>query len=144
MIRSVLVICMGNVCRSPVGERLLARLLPNLRIHSAGLKAHEGRPPDGVMAVLARQDGIDLQDHRASVMTLKLAHQYDLILAMEKSHKALVMQHYPQVSGKTLLFNHWGTPKSIPDPSQKSDEYYAMIYQKLVEAAAPWKSILNG
>lgn len=141
--RNILVVCRGNVCRSPVGERLLRRALPGWRIYSAGLQATPGMSADPKMASLAERDGISLNAHRSQMFTLDLARQHDLILVMKRSHMAQIAQNYPQISGKTFYFNHWPTPECIADPWKKSDEFYEIIYKKIVGAADSWRSVLN-
>ncbi|MCT4707430.1 protein tyrosine phosphatase [Enterobacteriaceae bacterium H11S18] len=143
MIKSILVVCMGNLCRSPVGERLLGSLLTDIVVNSAGLKAQQGMPVDPTMCLVAGRHGIDLAAHRAQKFTLESGIQHDLILVMEADHLLSMNQSYPELSGKTLLFGHMVGKRDIPDPYRKSNEYYQVIYQLLGRAACAWGNVLG-
>ncbi|WP_115631508.1 arsenate reductase/protein-tyrosine-phosphatase family protein [Buttiauxella agrestis] len=143
MITSILVICMGNLCRSPVAERLLCSFLPHITVHSVGLIASPGMPADSTMAELARENGIALADHCSQKFTLEQGLEHDLILVMEKKQARIISQQYPQLSGKCHLFTYWNGREDIPDPYKKSQEYYRFVYQRLVAAANTWTQALQ-
>lgn len=58
---AILVICTGNICRSPIGERLLRRLLPTARVDSAGICGLEGRTADSQATEIAAERGTSLR-----------------------------------------------------------------------------------
>src|SRR3989338_2222591 len=116
MIRSVLVVCVGNICRSPVGERLLQTLAPQIAVTSAGLGAFVGQPADATASEVAAAYGLDLRGHAARQFTPALGQAADLILVMEPGHKAQISRDTPQLSGKTMLFDHWSGANGIADP----------------------------
>lgn len=103
---SILVICIGNICRSPIAERVLRRDVLGLKIRSAGLNAVIGHGIQSNMAALAQQDGIDTQGHSATQFTTAMGIEYDLILVMEQSHKTTIAQLAPQLQSRCLLFDH--------------------------------------
>ena len=86
MIKSVLVVCVGNICRSPTGERLFKRALPHLPVASAGLGALVGHAADKTATEVAAEKGLSLEGHEAQQLTASLCREYDLILVMEKRH----------------------------------------------------------
>lgn len=88
MFRSVLVVCVGNICRSPLGERALRRALPDLRIDSAGIAAVVGHEADRSATEAAAEVGVDLGGHVARQLTGPLGAGYDLILVMEPGHRS--------------------------------------------------------
>ncbi|MDY0631626.1 hypothetical protein NMW18_02905 [Pasteurella multocida] len=96
---------MGNICRSPVGEKLLQHHFPEKNITSAGLVTERSRlvdkPADDMMIKIASQHGLNLSAHRAKQLTSALCHKADLILVMEKAHIELVHQICPLSQGKT-------------------------------------------
>lgn len=100
-------------------------------------------PVDAVMSSVARENGMDIADHRAEKFTLESALQHDLILAMESGHLRLIKQLYPQLSGRSLLFSQMAGRNDIPDPYQKSREYYQIIYQTISYAANAWGKALG-
>ncbi len=90
MFERVLIVCVGNICRSPMAEGLLrARLgaAGDDRVSSAGLGALEGRPADPKAVDLLARRGIDLSRHRARQLTPELLARYDLVLVMEEEHR---------------------------------------------------------
>lgn len=58
MFQRILVVCTGNICRSPVAEAMLRDALPGLEVHSAGLGALAGHGVEPTAAALARADGL--------------------------------------------------------------------------------------
>ena len=83
MFDSILVVCTGNICRSPIGEQLLRQLLPGKQITSAGIFGLEGSPADIHAQDVARRHGLSLGEHRARKLTPQIMRESDLILVME-------------------------------------------------------------
>lgn len=142
-IRSVLIVCMGNICRSPVGEALLRRRQRHLHIESAGIHALVGRPADTVVLDLAGRDGLTLETHRARQLTAELCRSNDLILVMEKQHVEHITRLAPEVRGKTMLLGHWLHRTEIADPYKKSASFYEFIYGQMDQAVERWANVLS-
>ncbi|MGI8464303.1 protein tyrosine phosphatase [Pectobacterium punjabense] len=143
MFDSILVVCVGNICRSPTGERLLRQALPTKRIASAGLGALVGKPADVMASEVASQHNLSLAEHEAQQLTSALCRQYDLILVMEKGHIDGVGRIAPEVRGKTMLFGHWLNQQEIADPYRKSREAFEFVYSQLEQSAQKWVQALN-
>jgi len=143
MIRSVLVVCVGNICRSPVGERLLQAHAPNLHITSAGLGALVGKPADPTASEVAQSHGQSLEGHSARQFTPALGQAADLILVMEPGHKAQIAREAPHLSGKTMLYDHWSGASGIADPYQRSIQFHDSVFQQIETAAKAWAKRLN-
>src|SRR3569832_267697 len=86
---SILMVCMGNICRSPTAEAVLRHLVTEagldaaVRIDSAGtLDYHVGSPPDRRSQEHARKRGYDLSGQRARQVTVRDFDDFDLVLAM--------------------------------------------------------------
>ena len=144
MFDSILVICTGNICRSPIGERLLRRALPEKRIDSAGVGALVNHEADASAIRVAEKHGVSLVGHKGTQFTSALGRQYDLLLVMEGSHLEQVSRIAPEVRGKTMLFGHWLNGKEIPDPYRKSDEAFNSVYQLIELASQSWAAKLGG
>jgi protein-tyrosine phosphatase len=142
-IESILVVCVGNICRSPVGERLLARAVPNIRVSSAGLGALVGNPADATMSKVAARSGLSLDGHVARQFTPELAAENDLILVMEAGHRAEIIRTVPAVSGKTMLFDHWIGGKGVADPYRKPEEFHKAVFDQLALAVTEWTKRLG-
>jgi len=143
MFNSILVVCTGNICRSPTGERLLRQLLPNKKIDSAGTGALKDHAADQTACLIAEQHNLSLADHQGQQFTRQLAQQYDLILVMEKHHQEEVSTIAPEARGKTMLFAHWLKSREIPDPYRQSQEAFEHVYQLIEQAAQAWATKLG-
>jgi len=86
MFDSICVVCVGNICRSPIGERLLKKDFPEKKISSAGISAVVGDSAFCKSESVAEQNGLSLDGHIARQLTRKICAEQDLILVMEKSH----------------------------------------------------------
>ena len=134
MFDSILVVCTGNICRSPIGERYLQKMLPNKKIASAGVGALEEHDADESAISIALKHDLSLAGHKGKQFTPSLARQYDLILAMEKSHIEQISRIAPEARGKTMLFGQWIGKRDIPDPYRKSEEAFASVYDLIEQA----------
>jgi len=143
MITSVLVVCVGNICRSPTGERLFKRALPNIRVSSAGLGALVGRPADQTASDVAAAHGLSLEGHQAQQLTAEMCRNVDLILVMEKRQIEQVNRIDPAARGKTMLLGHWLNQKEIADPYRKSREAFEEVYGLLENDTQKWVNVLS-
>lgn len=144
MFDSILVICTGNICRSPIGERLLRKAMPNKKIDSAGVGALVGHEADNSAVRVAKNHGLSLEGHLGRQFSASLGRKYDLLLVMEQIHLEQVSRIAPEVRGKTMLFGHWLNGKEIPDPYRKSDEAFESVYQLIEQASQSWATRLIG
>ncbi|HBQ7726112.1 TPA: protein tyrosine phosphatase [Klebsiella pneumoniae] len=138
MFNSILVVCTGNICRSPIGERILKQLLPTVQVDSAGTAALIDHNADNSAIKIAKKHGISLEGHKGKQFTAKLARNYDLILAMEKIHINQIEKIAPEARGKTMLFGHWLENRDIPDPYRKSDEAFASVFVLIQRSSQLW------
>lgn len=85
MINSILVVCIGNICRSPTGEKMLKAALPYIKVASAGLYAIVDHAADDTASSVASEHGVSLEGHVARQLTSAMCRDYDLLLVMEKN-----------------------------------------------------------
>ena len=87
MFQRILLVCVGNICRSPTAEYLLRDRLgdASLQISSAGLGALEDHPMDATAASLLIEHGIDASAHRGRQLQASMLREVDLVLVMEKA-----------------------------------------------------------
>lgn len=146
MIRSVLVVCVGNICRSPVGERLLSARLRDrgaaISVSSAGIGALVGHSADETAAAIAAEHGVDLEGHIARQFSRELGTAHDLILTMEPRHRREIIEAAPDLSGKVMLFNHWQGGKGIADPYRRSRQYHEEVFALIDAAGSAWATRL--
>jgi protein-tyrosine phosphatase len=127
MITGILLVCMGNICRSPTAEAVLrhklreAGLQEVVTVDSAGTHAwHAGAPPDARSVAHATRRGYDLSGLRARAVVEADFDQFDLILAMDWDNLALLEERCPPPCRRKLglLTEHCRLKDSavVPDP----------------------------
>lgn len=92
---NVLLVCTGNICRSPLAAALLRRRLDEsgvagVTVSSAGTGAWDGAPASEGAYLVGIERGLDLSEHRARLLTREVVEQADLILTMARHHRARV------------------------------------------------------
>ncbi len=126
---SVLVVCTGNSCRSPMARYMLAHMLEGMaaEVSSAGTDAPVGRPAaDNAVAVLY-DVGLDLTGHRARQLTPAMLEAADLVLVMEEYHRQRISEMAPNAAAKTkLLLSYAGREERVDDPIGFSVECYRL------------------
>ncbi|KAA8727700.1 protein tyrosine phosphatase [Ewingella americana] len=142
-LNTILVVCVGNVCRSPIGERLLQTYLPDYAISSAGLNALSGHNVDPSMAESAIKHGITLKAHSARQLTQELCREHDLILVMEKKHICQLSHIAPAAQGKTFLFGHWSEQLEIHDPFHREQGFHDQVVLQLQNCTQQWRNALK-
>ncbi|MEY0099041.1 arsenate reductase/protein-tyrosine-phosphatase family protein [Providencia stuartii] len=139
MFNNILVVCMGNICRSPTGERLLQAHFPNKKVHSAGIIAKENMPAYESAIRIAENHHLSLDNHQSRRLTKELCQEADLILVMENDHIDKIYQQFPETRGKVMLFGQWLNKIEIPDPHKRSDEMFEHVYQLMEKAVIQWQ-----
>lgn len=133
----ILVLCIGNICRSPLAEALLRQNFPGKTIWSAGLGALVGQGADPASAAVAARHGLDLSAHRAQQLTSWMCQKAELILVMEQSQKTELERQYPWVRGKVFRLGTWGG-FDIADPYRQPDEAFDTAYAAIAQGVADW------
>lgn len=144
MFNSVLMVCAGNICRSPTAEYLLKSIVPNetVVVSSAGLTALVGKCADNTAQNIASSFNIDMSAHKGRQLSSQLIAENDLILVMEQRHLTDLHGRYPQARGKTFLLGKWINNKEIPDPYRQSHEAFEHVYQLINQACSAWQKYL--
>ncbi|QEA39730.1 low molecular weight phosphotyrosine protein phosphatase [Pistricoccus aurantiacus] len=140
MFDRILVVCIGNVCRSPVAEAMLRHRLPDLHIESAGLAALVGEGVDVTARELAEEAGYDVGSHKARQLSAKMVREADIVLVMSEGQRRAVGDIDPASTGKTMLIGRWleEKTKDIPDPYKKSREAFQHVHDLLEKATKSW------
>lgn len=138
MFQRVLVICDGNICRSPTVAEMLQKLKPELAISSAGLVGLEGHDMEPIAREVAMNNGLDCGTHSARKLTSEMCRDSDLILVMESRQKDRLSQKFPEASGKAFLLTHWNGKNDIPDPYKRGRDAFERIYPMMDAATKAW------
>jgi protein-tyrosine phosphatase len=105
---AILVVCTGNVCRSPAAERLLAsKLGPTVHTASAGTHALVGHPISEPMALLLRDGDVDPELFEARRLTEQMVKEADLILPMTRAQRRLVVELWPAAVRRTFTLREF-------------------------------------
>lgn len=132
MIENILVICIGNICRSPIAEGLLKRALPEKAVRSAGIGALIGYPADPFSIQLMQEQGIDISAHRAQSLVTSMVSEADIILTMDQDQKRFIEQKYSTSKGKVFRLGEFGK-YDIPDPYQQDLAVFRQTYSLIAQ-----------
>ena len=135
--KHILILCVGNICRSPIAEALLKQEFPEKKIWSAGLSALVGSPADPLSVEIAAAHGVDMSAHRAQQVASWMCQAADLILVMEQFQKMEVEQKYPLVRGKVFRLGELGEFE-IADPYRQPAAAFDAAYKAIVVGVAGW------
>lgn len=137
--RTLLVVCAGNVCRSPYLEAVLRRELPHIRIASAGFVGFDRGVPEHALKAAARR-GVDLSKFRSRVLELQRARTADLIVVMDQ-RQARYLNELAGIPRRRIIIAGDLDPtvsssREIEDPWQQSADVFESTFDRLDRCAA--------
>src|SRR5437660_10746121 len=132
IVKSVLFVCTGNICRSPIAEGLFRRLIGNrkdIEVASAGVHAVRGQPPSLYAVQVCENDGVNISDLRSQPLTADLVERATHIFAMTGAHLETIHMLFPHGAEKTFLLREFEEPgatlwRDVPDPIGLGREVY--------------------
>ncbi len=137
----ILMVCLGNICRSPIAEGILrdkaAKKGLDISTDSAGTSAyHLGEAPDARMIVTAKKNGIDISDLKARQLVAEDFQQFDLIFAMDESNYANIISLAKTDADRNkvrMMLNetHPGENREVPDPYFGGDQGFQHVIDLL-------------
>src|SRR5436190_4097853 len=124
IVKNVLFVCTGNICRSPIAEGLFRRLLGNRRdieVASAGVHAVHGQPPSLYAVQVCEEEGVDISGLRSQPVTPALIDRATHIFAMTGAHMETIQTVFPHGDEKSFLLREFEEPgttvwRDVPDP----------------------------
>jgi protein-tyrosine phosphatase len=135
--KTILVVCEGNICRSPMAAALMSAALPDCRVISAGLGALVGKPADEAAVTLMRERGLDLRAHRAEQITRPMSLHSDIILVMEREQRERLQRLYPEVCGRVFVISD-SAGVDVPDPYRQPIAAFRTALTLIEQGAAHW------
>lgn len=134
----ILIVCTGNICRSPAAEvmlqdRLIRDGLSDWKVESAGTWALVDRPATDHMVTLMAEQGLDLSQHRARNVNRQIVERADLVLTMAQGHAEALRLEFPDQAHKVYLLSEMrdGRLYDVPDPYGGSLADYRLCVAQL-------------
>lgn len=140
-IKNILVVCIGNICRSPMAEYFLKQEYPHLQIESAGIAGVVGHTADEKASLCMQRFGIDMSPHIAKKLNAELIKKADLVLVMSQNQQKHIEQTWPFAKGKTFRLGHW-QGKNVADPYQHDQTFFDETCQLIQDYIADWKKYI--
>ncbi|MFI0347876.1 MAG: serine hydroxymethyltransferase [Chthoniobacterales bacterium] len=132
--KSILFVCTGNTCRSPMAEALFKKMTDrrnDIKIHSAGIQTMDGLPASSNAIKIMAKQGANLSSFQSHSVTASLIGQADFIFAMTHHHERALLQLYPEAKKKIFLLTKWSSEKDIDDPIVGTIEDYQACSEKI-------------
>ena len=136
-VQSVLFVCKGNICRSPLAEvyfqSIVEREGRHIIVRSAGLETTAGKPAHAKAKAIAWEHRLSLDQHVTTEVSKELLDQSDLIIVMEIAQKDRVHRLYPNTNGKVMLLGRFDSVGSleIADPYSGTREDFHSCFQQV-------------
>lgn len=149
--KRVLFVCTGNVCRSPMAEGLLRHMMRDrgpVEVASAGLGAMHGQTPSSHAVEVLRREGVDISRQRSQPVSAELIRRSDLIFAMTRDHRDMLLLLYPEAAAKIHLLRQkeaaTGGRPDVTDPIGGSITTYETCKNDIKAALAGVVTMLTG
>ncbi len=132
----ILMVCLGNICRSPLAEGIMRlKLTTDYHIDSAGTGGwHAGEAPDKRSIQTARNHGIDISKQSARKFSITDFDTFDIIFVMDQSNYKDVINLAPNEVAKSKVQLLLDNSKEVPDPYYGTLEDFEQVYQLLNQA----------
>lgn len=140
MFRHVLVLCAGNICRSPMAEAVFALgfKAKGVDVRSAGIGAVVGQSADPIALDLMAERGLDITAYRALQLTEEVLKRPDLVLVMESWQQRELERKYPLVTGRGHRLGKWGD-FDVLDPYHQPRGSFELVLTDIDMGFEQWR-----
>jgi protein-tyrosine phosphatase len=135
--QNILIVCIGNICRSPMAEALFKQACPEKHISSAGLEGLVGHPADRHAVECMDEEGVDISTHIARRLDADMLIRADLVLAMTSQQVKAIEERWGFSKGKVFRLCHW-SDQGIADPYQKGKSEFVAAKELIEEGVRDW------
>lgn len=137
MLENILIVCVGNICRSPMAEAIIKNKLKEKKVKSAGINAVVGHDIDSKAKVALRKNGVSFETYEAKKLNADLLQWSHLVLVMEKKQVQKIVNRFPESNGKVFLIGKW-IGREIPDPYKQRQLEFDYVYELLEKSIDGW------
>lgn len=155
-VRSILFVCLGNICRSPLAAAAATRQLAgsgrsDVRCESAGIRANQAKEPPPFAVEAAAAIGLSLQGHRPQLLTDQLVYSHDLIVVMEPDQRDQLRERFPEAGDRVVLLSLYDTEARsgyerfhIVDPFGQPRDAFDACYSRIERAVSGLIGAMRG
>lgn len=140
----ILMICAGNLCRSPFAEMYMRLKLEqagvNAECFSRGLLSMPGRKVPEMALKVAEEFGVDLSDHVSQTLLAPDMDRAALVMVMEQGQRQHLSKMRPAHIGKVMMLSQLSGGQKISDPMGRSEETFRRVYAEITEHIDAWMS----
>jgi len=141
----ILVVCDGNLCRSPYLQAVLQRSLPDIAVTSAGFVGSDRAVPR-ISVALSAERGLELSGYRSRPITQSKVQDVDLVIVMDAAQARRIARNFRVKRGRIVIAGDlepsFNESRAIPDPWNQSVEAYKSTFDRLDRCAATLVSLL--
>jgi protein-tyrosine phosphatase len=144
--RKILVVCHGNICRSPYLQAVLQRALPDLAVMSAGFVGSDRAVPE-ISVTLSAKRGLDLSRYRSRPLTQSIVSNADLVIVMDSDQARQLARMFPINRARVVIAGdldpRFDASRAITDPWNRTKDVFEMSFDRLDRCATTLVSVLQ-
>lgn len=139
---SLLILCQGNICRSPMAEALFANALPGSKVSSAGLGALVGYPADPLAIQLMSSRDLNINNHIARQVSFHMVRESDIVLTMSLRQKEHTLSLFSFARGRVFSIGEREDFEVI-DPYRQGLPVFELSLSQIDRGVKTWLPILS-